>query len=143
AWNTDIRAARQVVGERMAALAGVLPEGVRPHMTPPTSIMGEIMRVGLYRRQAPQGGESFQKQQMDLRITADWVIRPRLLQVPGIAEVLVMGGDRKQYQVLVDPNALLEYDVTLQQVEQAVKGNNLNASGGFTVEGQQERPIRV
>ena len=83
------------------------------------------------------------QQQMELRTTADWVIRPRLLQVPGIAEVLVMGGDRKQYQVLVDPNALLEYDVTLQQVEQAVKDNNLNASGGFTVEGQTERPIRV
>jgi HME family heavy-metal exporter len=63
--------------------------------------------------------------------------------VPGIAEVLVMGGDRKQYQVLVDPNALLEFDVTLQHVEQAVKDNNLNASGGFTFEGQTERPIRV
>jgi HME family heavy-metal exporter len=216
-WNTDIRAARQVVQERLATLAGVLPEGVRPQMTPPTSIMGQIMHVGLYRRKGPQGGDLFPvgktgllaerlekgegprlsvwrtrdrndpttweqvaveralwdapppkgeekerraqvvikgkaqevvlrtplQQQMDLRTTADWVIRPRLLQVPGIAEVLVMGGDRKQYQVLVDPNALLEYDVTLQQVEQAVKDNNLNASGGFTVEGQQERPIRV
>lgn len=216
-WNTDIRAARQVVQERLATLAGILPEGIRPQMTPPSSIMGQIMHVGLYRRKGPQGGDLFPvgktslmaervgkddepslnvwrpnvrddpatwepvvverivwdasprkgeekerhvqvvikgqsyevvlrtplQQQMDLRTTADWVIRPRLLQVPGIAEVLVMGGDRKQYQVLVDPNALLEYDVTLQQVEQAVKDNNLNASGGFTVEGQQERPIRV
>jgi HME family heavy-metal exporter len=82
------------------------------------------------------------QQQMDLRTTADWTLRPRLLQVPGIAEVLVMGGDRKQYQVLVDPDALLEFEVTLQQVEQAVKDNNLNASGGFTVEGQKERPVR-
>jgi CzcA family heavy metal efflux pump len=216
-WNTDIRAARQVVQERLATLAGVLPEGIRPQMTPPSSIMGQIMHVGLYRRKGPQGGDLFPvgksglmaerldkagepqltvwrprdrndpatweriaveqilwdatppkgeekerrvqivvkgkshevvlrtplQQQMDLRTTADWTIRPRLLQVPGIAEVLVMGGDRKQYQVLVDPNALLEYDVTLQQVEQAIKENNLNASGGFTVEGQQERPIRV
>src|SRR5262249_7577136 len=71
------------------------------------------------------------QQQMDLRTTADWVIRPRLLQVPGVAEVFVLGGDRKQYQALVDPNALLEYDVSLQQVEQAVKDNNLNGGGGF------------
>jgi HME family heavy-metal exporter len=216
-WNTDIRAARQVVQERLATLAGVLPEGIRPQMTPPSSIMGQVMIVGLSRRKGPQGGDLFPvaktdlmaerldqggepqlslwrprdrndpatwervpvdrfvwdsppskgeeserrvqmvvngqthavvlrtplQQQMDLRTTADWVIRPRLLQVPGIAEVLVMGGDRKQYQVLVDLNGLMEYDVTLQQVEQAVKDNNLNASGGFTVEGQLERPIRV
>src|SRR5262249_21330528 len=83
------------------------------------------------------------QQQMDLRTTADWLIRPRLLQVPGVAEVLVVGGERKQYQVQVDPAALLDFDVTLMQVEQAVKDNNLNAVGGFTQEGQQERPIRV
>jgi Cu/Ag efflux pump CusA len=216
-WNTDIRSARQVVQERLATLAGVLPDGIRPQMTPPTSIMGQIMHVGLYRRKGPQGGDLFPlsqtglmverlnqggdpqltvwrprdrhdlatwerigvegvvwdaptatgeererrvqvtvsgqpheavlrtplQQQMDLRTTADWVIRPRLLQTPGIAEVLVMGGDRKQYQVLVDPDSLLEYGVTLQQVEQAVRDNNLNASGGFTVEGQKERPLRV
>src|SRR5579871_827738 len=216
-WNTNSRAARQVVQERLTILAGILPEGIHPQMTPPSSIMGQFMHIGLYRRQGPQGGDLFPvgktsllaelldasgepslivwrphdrnvpttwervsverivwdaaprkgekrerrvqavikgqahevvlrtplQQQLDLRTTADWVIRPRLLQVPGIAEVLVMGGDRKQYQVLVDPNALLEYDVSLQQVEQAVKDNNLNASGGFTLEGQQERPIRV
>ncbi|MBX7102603.1 MAG: efflux RND transporter permease subunit [Gemmataceae bacterium] len=215
-WKTDIRAARQVVQERLATLAGVLPEGIRPQMTPPTSIMGQIMHVGLHRRLGPQGGDLFpvgktgllvertvtggksqitawrprqrnelgswekvaidkivwdndsvkkdarerrvqvtvasethdvtlrtpMQQQMDVRTTADWVLRPRLLQLPGVAEVLVLGGDRKQFQVLVDPDALLEYDVTLQQVEQAVKDNNLNASGGFTVEGQRERPVR-
>ena len=216
-WNTDIRAARQVVQERLVSLAGVMPDGIRPQMTPSSSIMGQIMHVGLYQRPGPQGGDLFPvgksgllaerlvksgetqltlwrprerndpekwervdvervvwdtapkkgeekerrvqmfvsgqshevvlrtplQRQMDLRTTADWVIRPRLLQVPGIAEVLVMGGERKQYQVLVDPNALLEYEVSLQQVEQAIKENNLNASGGFTVEGQKERPIRV
>jgi HME family heavy-metal exporter len=80
---------------------------------------------------------------IDLRTTADWLVRPRLLQRPGIAEVIVMGGDRKQYQVLVDPDRLLEYDVSLQQVEAAIKANNLNASGGFIEEGQAERPVRV
>ena len=207
-WSSDIRGARQVVQERLATTAGVLPDGIRPQMLAPASIMGQIMIVGLHRRKGPDGGDLFpvaqsnllaelvqkngksslnvwrpternnpaawervtvdkilrngpraqivvdghthevalrtpQEQQMDLRTTADWVIRPRLLQVPGIAEVLVLGGDRKQYQVLVDPNALLEFDVTLQQVEQAVKDNNINASGGFTVEGQFERPVRV
>ena len=80
---------------------------------------------------------------MDLRTTADWLIRPRLLKLPGIAEVIVMGGDTKQYQVLVDPNRLQEYNVTLQEVEDAIQANNLNASGGFLVEGQGERSVRV
>ncbi|MDB5311299.1 MAG: cnrA [Gemmataceae bacterium] len=80
---------------------------------------------------------------MDLRTTADWLVRPRLLQRPGIAEVIVMGGDRKQYQVLIDPDKLLEYEVSLQQVEAAIKANNLNASGGFIEEGQAERPVQV
>ena len=80
---------------------------------------------------------------MSLRTTADWVIRPRLLKVTGVAEVFLQGGDRKQYQVLIDPAALLEYDVTLQEVEQALKESNINTSGGFAVQGETERPIRV
>lgn len=80
---------------------------------------------------------------MDLRTTADWLLRPRLLKLPGIAEVIVMGGDTKQYQVLVDPNKLQEYDVSLQLVEAAIQSNNLNASGGFIVDGQSERSVRV
>jgi HME family heavy-metal exporter len=80
---------------------------------------------------------------MALRTIADWVIRPRLLKIPGVAEVFVQGGDRKQYQVLVDPAALLEHNVTLQQVELALKESNINTSGGFAVQGETERPIRV
>jgi CzcA family heavy metal efflux pump len=83
------------------------------------------------------------EERMDLRATADWLIRPRLLKLPGIAEVIIMGGDQKQYQVLVDPDELLEYDVSLQQVESALQANNLNTSGGFLVEDQTERPVRV
>jgi CzcA family heavy metal efflux pump len=83
------------------------------------------------------------EQQMALRASADWVVRPRLLKIPGVAEVFLLGGDRKQYQVLVDPAALLEYDVSLQQVEEALHDNNLNASGGFAVQGETERPVRV
>ncbi|MBM4069823.1 MAG: efflux RND transporter permease subunit [Planctomycetes bacterium] len=82
-------------------------------------------------------------QQMALRTTADWVVRPRLRKIPGVAEVFVQGGERKQYQILVDAAALLEYGVTLQQVEHALKESNINTSGGFAVQGESERPIRV
>lgn len=83
------------------------------------------------------------QQQMELRTLADWVVRPRLLKVPGVAEIFVMGGDRKQYQVQLDPAALLEHGVTLHEVEQAVKDNNLNTSGGYAITGETERPIRI
>jgi Cu/Ag efflux pump CusA len=83
------------------------------------------------------------QRQMELRTTADWIVRPRLLKVPGLAQVTVMGGGRKQYQVQVDPAALEGYDVTLQQVEEALRKNNGNASGGFAVRGGTERPIRI
>lgn len=268
-WGTDIRVARQVVQERLTTTQGSMPEGVRPQMAPISSIMGQIMIVGMHLRTGPNGGElatvgktnylaelvyepvkgearlffwnpknrdqtdgwevvkvddrsislhwkepaepvltgavvkqtddvgkeqtlqmtpdnkpadsffvrsdslrrkeplvpfvdldrsvtvvlagqshairfaPFQVQQLELRTTADWVIRPRLLKTAGIAQVMVMGGGRKQYQVLVNPTSLLAYDVTLQQVEQALKENNLNASGGFAVRSGKEQPIRV
>lgn len=269
-WGTDIRVARQVVQERLTSVQAALPEGVRPQMAPISSIMGQIMHVGMYRRAGPGGGElaqvgksgyvaewlhqsnddklqirlwnpkdrdhpdrwtpveadnlpavltwrepeepvvlggvlkqangpgsksptltlapipgntgmftvqssavarrdtklpwhnidrtvtlsiagqqheilfaAFERQQLDLRTTADWVVRPRLLKIAGIAQVMVMGGGRKQYQVLVNPTALLAYDVTLQQVEQALKDNNVNASGGFAIRSGKEQPIRV
>jgi CzcA family heavy metal efflux pump len=139
-WHTDVRVARQIVQERLASVSSSLPQGIRPLMTPPTSIMGQIMHVGVYR---PQSAAGDRKGRMELRTYADWVLRPLLLKQHGVAEVIVMGGDRKQYQVLVDPGKLLEYAVTIQDVEGAVRDNNLNASGGFTEEGQIERPIRV
>jgi HME family heavy-metal exporter len=80
---------------------------------------------------------------MSLRTFADWVARPRLLKIPGVAEVFVQGGDRKQYQILVDPAAILEYGVTLPAIEDALRASNINTSGGFAVTGEQERPIRV
>ena len=78
-----------------------------------------------------------------LRTLADWVVRPRLLKTPGIAQVIAMGGGRKQYQVLVDPAALHEHKVRLQDVDAALRANNLNSSGGYSVQGGTERPIRV
>ena len=80
---------------------------------------------------------------MELGTIGDWVIRQRLLKVRGVAEVFLQGGDRQQYQVLIDPNALTEFGVTLQEVESAIRDSNLNASGGFAVTGETERPIRI
>ncbi len=228
-WNMEIRAARQTVQERLTTLGSVLPEGILPQMTPPASIMGQIVVAGLYRQQGPKGGELFPvertalmaelvvpdsvnkdgvaespqvfvwkptdrhrvsswksiavdkvewhvsersddihgterdrvatitidgkshdvefpsaaSRQMSLRTTADWVVRPRILKVTGVAEAFLLGGDKKQYQVLIDPTALIEYGVTLQEVEKALKESNINTSGGFAVQGETERPIRV
>jgi CzcA family heavy metal efflux pump len=220
-WDVEIRAARQTVQERLAVVAGLLPAGIRPQMTPTASIMGQIVIAGMYRQAGPRGGvlvpipgaplvaectaeataadaircwrvgdrhrpASWQEVPLEavawdarslrpdaagdlpraarltiagrehavefptplerslaLRTTADWVVRRRLLQIPGIAEVFVQGGDRKQYQVLVDPAALVEYGVSLATVEEALRESNINTSGGFAVTGEQERPIRV
>jgi len=221
-WNTEIRAARQTVQERLTTLGSVLPEGILPQMTPPASIMGQIVVAGLYRQQGPRGGDLFPiertdlmaellagestadpvqvwrpvdrhrvatwqpvaveklewhvpesqddlnttetdrranitiggktydvefptvaSRQMALRTTADWIVRPRILKVTGVAEVFLLGGDKKQYQVLIDPTALLEYGITLQEAEQALKESNINTSGGFAVQGESERPIRI
>jgi HME family heavy-metal exporter len=137
-WGTNIHVARQTVQERLASVTGTLPEGIKPQMAPISSIMGQILIVGLTRRSQASDSDL-----MALRTTADWVVRPRLLKIPGVAQVVVMGGLRKQYQVQVDPNALLEYDVTLQQVEDALRRNNLNASGGYAIQGEEEKPIRI
>ncbi|TWT71527.1 efflux RND transporter permease subunit [Crateriforma conspicua] len=215
-WSTEIKTARQTVSERLSTLEGILPEGIRPQMTPPSSIMGQIVVAGIYRQAGPKGGQlapiertnyvaewvdaegadpfyvwnagdrhqvgqwkqvdcqvvkfdrnpsdqslaaeatleidgqryevlfpTDAKQLLELRTVADWIIRPRLLKVTGIAEVFMQGGDRKQYQILMDPTALLEYDVTVQEVEQALRESNINTSGGFATTGETERPIRI
>lgn len=238
-WNTEIRAARQTVQERLSTLRGILPEGVNPQMTPPSSIMGQIVIAGIYRQEGPNRGEltavdktdylaefsidqirlltedertrqskidnlnskvriyrpidrhrpetwdevdfsvddfrptsegsgiaridvtiedpqakfksqqstivvqTEQQREMALRTISDWIIRRRILKVTGVAEVFQMGADRKQYQILVDPTALLEYGVTLQDVEKALLESNINTSGGFAITGETERPIRI
>src|SRR5262249_15159098 len=83
------------------------------------------------------------QQRMELGTTSAWIIRPRLLQIPGVAEVFQVGGERKQYQVVVDPEALEEFGVPLEQVEQSVKESNVSAPGGFALQGESERPIRI
>ena len=123
-WGTDVYTDRQIVAERMALVADRLPADVTPQLAPVSSIMGQIMIIGMW----SEGGKT---SAMELRTLADWVIRQRLLTIPGISQVFVMGGDRKQFQVLVDPNKLLEYGVTLHEVKTAALESNRNATGGY------------
>ncbi|MEX0805343.1 MAG: efflux RND transporter permease subunit [Candidatus Binatia bacterium] len=129
-WGTDIYQARQVVNEKLQlAGANLPPEAERPVLAPVSSIMGEIMFISL---------TSDKQSPMELRSTADWVIRPRLLAVPGVSQVTPIGGDLKEYQVIISRQKMASSGVTLNQVIAAVKGTNQNTSAGFYVEGGQE-----
>lgn len=135
-WGTDIFVDRQIVAEKLALAADRLPKGVRPQMAPISSIMGQVLHVGMY-------SEGDKTDPIELRTLADWVIRQRLLTIPGVAQVITMGGGRKQYQVLVNPDELLKYDLTLHEVEQAVARSNENATGGYLDEGGEELLVRA
>ena len=133
-YGTNIYVARQLVSEKLQVALAQLPPGVQPPvMGPISSRMGEIMMVAM---------SSTTTSPMDLRTLADWTVRTRLLSVPGVSQVIVLGGDRKQYQVLVDASKLLAYDVTVAQVFDAVKGSNVNAPGGFLQTPDRESIIR-
>src|SRR5262245_14634932 len=136
AWGTDIYIDRQIVAEKMAMAADRMPKGIRPQLAPISSIMGQIMIVGM---RSDEGKTS----PMEVRTLADWVVRQRLLTVPGVAQVVTMGGGRKQFQVLVDPDALLRYGVTLEEVEKAVAASNANATGGYLNRGGNELLVRA
>ena len=134
-WGTDIFRARQVVGEKLQLVAASLPDGVGPPVLAPiSSIMGEILLV------AVTGGVPVSP--MEVRSFADWTLRRRLLAVPGVAQVVPIGGEVKQYQVQVEPAKLAAYDVTLGDVLEAAGGSNVNASGGVFMERGQEYLIR-
>ncbi len=134
-WGTDVFRARQIVTEKLQAIAAQLPEGVpAPVLAPITSIMGEIMLV------AVTGDGSVSP--MEMRTAADWNLRRRLLAVPGVAQVIPIGGEVKEYQVLVTPSKLEAYDVTLADVLEAAEGANVNASGGVLRTGGTEYTIR-
>lgn len=129
-WGTDIYQARQVVAEKLQLARSHLPPDIAaPVMAPVASVMGEILFIAL---------ESKQHDSLSLKTTADWVVRRRLLAVSGVAEVIPIGGDTKQYQVEVKPERLAAYGLTLNEVIAAVRETNSNASAGFyTASGQE------
>jgi len=125
-WNTNIFKARQIVNEKIIAVAEKLPVGVgNPTMAPQSSIMGEIMLISL---------TADSTSQMDLRTIADWTIRPRLLATGGVAQVVVIGGEYKQYQILASPQKMNYYHVSLNELLKASEEANGNSSGGFISE---------
>jgi CzcA family heavy metal efflux pump len=129
-WGTEVLQARQVVAERLQlARASLPPDLPSPQMAPAASVMGEIMFIAL---------TSARHDPMELKSNADWVLRRRILAVPGVAEVLAIGGDEKQYQVTLVPERLAAYGVTVNQVLEALRGANQNVSAGPVVEGAQE-----
>jgi CzcA family heavy metal efflux pump len=134
-YAQDIYLARQIVTEKLGQLGAQLPAEIRPVLGPISSIMGEIMLVGLT-------SETPAIDSLQLRSIADWDIRQRLLAIPGIAQITVIGGDAKQYQVLLDPRRLITQGVSLHQVEEAVRNANVNATGGFLLQDYQEGLIR-
>ena len=135
AWGTDIYIDRQIVAERISVATDRLPAGVRPQIAPMSSIMGQIIQIGMW----SEGGAT---DPMEVRTLADWVVRQRLLTIPGVAQVITIGGGRKQFQVLVDADALVKFGVTLGEVEQALQNSNANATGGYLDESGNELLVR-
>lgn len=134
-WETDILQNRQLVAERLQLLQGRLPEGIIPTMGPITSIMGEIQFVGLT-------ADDPSMSSMDLRTYADWTLRPQLMTIPGVSQVVVMGGQVTQYQILVSSKALISRGISLENLKHALSEMSENSTGGFLDIGDREFLIR-
>jgi len=134
-WSTDIFRARQMVSERLSAMEEGLPEGVIPRMGPISSIMGEIMQVAI-------PIDTAKLSSMAVREYADWVLRPRLMSIAGVAQVIPIGGEVRQFQVQPNTARMAELGITHEQLEAALKGYSSNSSGGFLERGGREYLIR-
>ena len=133
-WDTDIYLARQIVSEKLAAVDDALPDNVgKPTLGPQSSILGELLIVGL---------TADSTSMLDLRTMADWTIRPRLLSTGGVAQVAVLGGDIKEYQILIHPERMKHYGVTLAEVMDVTRSMNQNTSGGVIYEYGNEYIVR-
>jgi CzcA family heavy metal efflux pump len=135
AWGTDIYTDRQIVNEKLGQSQSQMPAGVTPQLAPISSVMGSIMLISM----SSKDGKT---DPLQLRTLADWVVRPRLLSVPGVAQVINIGGGRKQLQVLIDPQKLRQYNVSLQEVSNAVTQSNVNTTGGWIDRGGKEYLVR-
>ena len=120
-WGMDIYRARQVISEKMSLLSGQLPEGITPMLAPQSSVMGEIMFVGM---------QADSTSMMELRTLAEWIIKPAILATGGVSNVTIIGGDYKQYQVLADPVRMDMYGVTMDELESAAESMSVNVGAG-------------
>ena len=134
-WGTDIYRNRQLVTEKLAQAKEQLPANVLPSLAPISSIMGEIMLVSVK-------SKSGKTDPLDVRTLADWTIRPRLLTIAGVAQIINIGGGVKQYQVLLTPEKLKQFGVTIEEVSAALEKSNSNSTGGFVDANSQEFLVR-
>lgn len=132
-WGMDIFKARQIVSEKIVALSGTLPEGITPVLAPQSSIMGEILFVGL---------QADTTSMMELRTLADWVIKPAILATGGVSQVTIIGGDYKQYQILADPQMMEAYGVTMAELERVGRNLSANSEGGIIRDYGNEYALR-
>ncbi len=136
-WGTDIYNDRQIVAERLQLVSERLPKGIKPTLAPISSIMGQILMLGMW-------SDNPEVDPLELRTKADWIVRQRLLTIPGVSQIFTMGGGRKQFQVLVDPDSMLRYGVTLHQIKEALSESNQNNTGGYLDEqGPNELLVRA
>ncbi len=134
-WGTDLYTDRQIVNEKLGQSASQMPAGVTPQLAPISSVMGSIMLVSM-------SSKSGKTDALQIRSLADWVVRPRLLSVPGVSQVINIGGGRKQLQVLIDPVKLRQFNVSLNEVTDAVEKSNTNTTGGWIERGGREYLVR-
>lgn len=139
-WGMDVFRARQIVSEKMVTLSDQLPEGITPELAPQSSVMGEILFVGL---QVDDNKKDKEKtSMMELRSIADWVIKPAILATGGVSQVTIIGGDYKQYQVLIDPHRMNVYGVSMDEVKSTVETMSQNSEGGIIREYGNEYALR-
>ncbi len=134
-WGTDVYRNRQLVAEKLAQARDQLPANISPNLAPISSIMGEIMLVSVK-------SKSGKTNALDVRTLADWTIRPRLLTLQGIAQVTNIGGGVKQYQVLVTPEKLKQFSLSIEEIASALEKSNSNTTGGFVDAQSQEYLVR-
>lgn len=121
-WGMDIYKARQIISEKLVSITGELPDGIVPVLAPQSSVMGEIMFIGM---------QADSTSMMELRTLAEWVVKPVILATGGVSQVTIIGGDYKQYQVLADGARMDMYGVTMEELERAVSSMSVNVGGGL------------
>ena len=132
-WGMDIYRARQIISEKMSLLSGQLPDGIVPMLAPQSSVMGEVMFVGM---------QADSTSMMEQRTLAEWIIKPAILATGGVSNVTIIGGDYKQYQVLADPVRMEMYGVTMEELESAASSMCVNVGAGVVRDFGNEYNLR-